>query len=50
MNFENVDTEPSMQMHKLPCVLFFGEGGGGGGEGGGGQGTLCAWDNTVCRP
>ena len=32
MNSENVDTEPSLQMHKLPSVLFFG--------GGGGQGTL----------
>ena len=48
MNFENVDTEPSMQMHKLPCVLFFFLGGGG--WRGGGQGTLCARDNTVCRP
>ena len=45
MNSENVDTEPSLQMHKLPSVLFFfffflggGEGvhffgGGGGGVG-----------------
>ena len=23
MNSENVDTEPSLQMHKLPSVLFF---------------------------
>ena len=39
MNSENVDTEPSLQMHKLPSVLFFcgvcvcvcvGGGGGGG--------------------
>ena len=42
MNSENVDTEPSLQMHKLPSVLFFA---GGGGclcvcVGGGGQGTL----------
>ena len=22
MNSENVDTEPSLQMHKLPSVLF----------------------------
>ena len=35
MNSENTDTEPSLQMHKLPSVLFFF---GGGGEGG--QGTL----------
>ena len=40
MNFENVDTEPSMQMHKLPCVLFFGEGGGGWRGGGGAGYTL----------
>ena len=38
MNSENVDTEPSLQMHKLPSVLFCG--GLGGGGGGGGQGTL----------
>ena len=31
MNSENVDTEPSLQMHKLPSVLFCGGGGGGGG-------------------
>ena len=49
MNSENVDTEPSLQMHKLPsvcpfvCVCGGGEGqgtflrdGGGGGGGGGG--------------
>ena len=30
MNSENVDTEPSLQMHKLPSVLFLrGVGGGG---------------------
>ena len=34
MNSENVDTEPSLQMHKLPSVLFLR------GVGGGGQGTL----------
>ena len=33
MNSENVDTEPSLQMHKLPSVLFCGGGGGGGGAG-----------------
>ena len=54
MNSENVDTEPSLQMHKLPSVLFF-AGGGGGGQGTlflewGGYGTLCTRDNTVCRP
>ena len=40
MNSENVDTESSLQMHKLPSVLFFAGGGGGLGytflEGGGG--------------
>ena len=45
MNSESVDTEPSLQMHKLPSVLFFRGGGvvgakyaffrGGGGGGGG---------------
>ena len=42
MNSENVDTEPSLQMHKLPSVLFFVcvcVGGGGGGEGAG-QGRI----------
>ena len=34
MNSENVDTEPSLQMHKLPSVLFFFFWGGGGGGGG----------------
>ena len=28
MNSENVDTEPSLQMHKLPYVFFFAGGGG----------------------
>ena len=36
MNSENVDTEPSLQMHKLPCAHFcvcvWGGGGGGGGQ------------------
>ena len=52
MNSENADTELSLQMHKLPCAhfFFFGGGGGGVGGGGGGGGTLCARDNTVCRP
>ena len=27
MNSENVETEPSLQMHKLPSVLFLGWGG-----------------------
>ena len=30
MNSENVDTESSLQMHKLPSVLFLRRGGGGG--------------------
>ena len=34
MNSENVDTESSLQMHKLPSVLFLRGGGGGGGGGG----------------
>ena len=34
MNSENVDSEPSLQMHKLPCALFFVGGRGGGGGGG----------------
>ena len=32
MNYENVDTEPSLKMHKLPsvlCVVWGGRGGGG---------------------
>ena len=43
MNSENVDTEPSLQMHKLPSVLFCGGWGGGRGRvhffwrGGGGR-------------
>ena len=45
MNYENVNTEPSLNMHKLPSVLFFFFFGGGGGVcvgggGGGGQGTF----------
>ena len=35
MNYENVDTEPSLKMHKLAsvllCVCVWGGGGGGGG-------------------
>ena len=46
MNYENVDTEPSLKMHKLPSVLLcvcVGGGGGRvlfleGGRGGGGVG------------
>ena len=65
MNSENVDTEPSLQMHKLLSVLFFcGEGGGGeqgtlffwrGGGGGGGvrvhsaQGTTQFVDHKLTR-
>ena len=41
MNSENVDTEPSLQMHKLPYVFFFA--GGGGGCGGGGAGYTFFW-------
>ena len=37
MNSENVDTEPSLQMHKLPSVLFLRGWWVGGGMG---QGTL----------
>ena len=33
MNSENVDTESSLQMHKLPSVLFLRRRGGGGGLG-----------------
>ena len=36
MNSENADTEPSLQMHKLPSVLFF-LGGGWRGRGAGGR-------------
>ena len=39
MNSENADTEPSLQMHMLPSVLFL-RGGGGGGGGGGGAGYI----------
>ena len=38
MNYENVDTKPSLKTHKLPSVLVCVCGGGGGG--GGGQGTF----------
>ena len=40
MNSENVDTEPSLQMHKLPSVPFLCVCVWGGGGGGGGQSTL----------
>ena len=35
MNYENVDTEPSLQMHMLPsvCPFFVCVWGGGGGQG-----------------
>ena len=55
MNSENVDTEPSLQMHKLPSVLFFFFffGGGGGGGGGGrvhsAQGTTQFVDHKLTR-
>ena len=59
MNSKNVDTEPSLQMHKLPSVLFCGGGGcGGGGAGytffGGGrvhsaQGTTQFVDHKLTR-
>ena len=61
MNSENVDTEPSLQMPKLPSVLFCGGrvGGGGAGytflEGGGGgrvhsaQGTTQFVDHKLTR-
>ena len=57
MNSENVDTEPSLQMHKLPSVLFWGCGGGAGYtflEGGGGrvhspQGTTQFVDHKLTR-
>ena len=39
MNYENVDTGPSLQMHMLPSVCPFVCVWGGGG-GGGGQGTF----------
>ena len=60
MNSETVDTEPSLQMHKLPSVLFFAGGGGcvgvcgGGGLEGGGrvhsaQGTTQFVDHKLTR-
>ena len=60
MNSENVDTEPSLQMHKLPSVLFLrgmvgvcvGVGVGGGRvhfflEGGGGGGRVHSAQGTT---
>ena len=51
MNSENVDTEPSLQMHKLPSVLFCGGGGCGGGAGytffGGGGGRVHSAQGTT---
>ena len=62
MNSENVDTESSLQMHKLPSVLFLRRRGGGGvrvhflegGGGGGGrvhsaQGTTQFVDHKLTR-
>ena len=54
MNSENLDTEPSMQMHKLPCAHFFFFGGGGGGGGRGArihsaQGTTQFVDHKLAR-
>ena len=58
MNSENVDTEPSLQMHKLPSVLFFAGCGGGvhffldGGVGGrvhSAQGTTQFVDHQLTR-
>ena len=59
MNSANVDTEPSLQMHKLPSALFCGGGGWGGRvhlflEGGGGrvhsaQGTTQYVDHKLTR-
>ena len=62
MNSENVDTEPSLQMHKLPSVLFFegvvGVGGwgrvhffwrGGGGNVHSAQGTTQFVDHKLTR-
>ena len=48
MNSENVDTEPSLQIHMLsyPCALFERGGGGGGGGEGASQGTICATRTT----
>ena len=46
MNSENVDTEPSLQMHKLPSVLFFFFFWGGGGGGGGAKSKIL---HKVCQ-
>ena len=47
MNYENVDTELSLKMHKLPSVLFVClcvcVWGGGGGGGGGGRVLFFFW-------
>ena len=48
MNSENVDTELSLQMHKLPCALFF-VGGGGGGGADSAQGTTQFVDHKPTR-
>ena len=63
MNSENVDTEPSLQMHKLPYVFFFAGGGrvcgrwgrvhffleGGGGRVHSAQGTTQFVDHKLTR-
>ena len=53
MNSENVDTEPSLQMHKLSCAAFFfffwGGGGGGGGRLHSAQGTTQFVDHKLTR-
>ena len=53
MNSENVDTEPSLQMHKLPCAppvfFFFFGGGGGGGSVHSPQGTTQLVDHKLTR-
>ena len=49
MNSENVDTEPSLQMHKLSCAAFFLGGGGGGGRLHSAQGTTQFVDHKLTR-
>ena len=50
MNSENVDTEPSLLMHKLPCAHFFFWGGGGmGGRVHSVQGTTQFVDHKLAR-
>ena len=51
MESENVDTEPSLQLHKLPsvCPFFVGGGGGGGGVLHSAQGTTQLVDHKLTR-